>query len=282
MNREHDPTTAGLELWPADTLDSTNCFLKPVEEGDIGLLRMVELLELGPRWRHHGATPSPDEFEALLWRGVLSQYVIMDKRTMQPIGWVSSYGADLINGFVYLSVARIGGATSKPTLAFSEGIQLFISSLFGGWPFRRVYATIAGYNPSGPFDSVKGVATLQATLPDHLFHDGKYWPEYIYAIERSRWDSFVQNADVARHASTLSAVADVVELEHLLESLEAVTDPSRLIADVVDSIALVELLDFLDESLEMDSEDLSEMSRTWTAIDVREMLVRSLGKVPDQ
>ena len=82
----------------------TSVHLRPVEPTDYAALRRFELdLTLGPRWRHRGATPSPEAFVQALWSGVLALYLVESSHRREPVGLVSAYGHDLQSGFAWLA-----------------------------------------------------------------------------------------------------------------------------------------------------------------------------------
>lgn len=84
-------------------LSSRRVRLRPIERGDYENLYRSELAEsLISRWRHRGATPSPDSWAQNLWLGVLSQFLIcpvglepaVTQRGWEPANhWANAVGA---------------------------------------------------------------------------------------------------------------------------------------------------------------------------------------------
>jgi hypothetical protein len=88
-------------------------------------------------------------------------------------------------GFVYFAVTRFDLADR--TLAFFEGVFLFVDYLFDTWPLRKVYADSLEFN----FDQFAGgTATffeVEGRLKDHVYLKGRYWDQIILAVWRERW-----------------------------------------------------------------------------------------------
>src|SRR4051795_5512553 len=96
--------------------------LRPVEPGDYLPLRRFELdLTLGPRWRHRGATPSPEAFAQALWSGVLTQYLVVANADDHVVGLVGAYQADLRAGTCFIGFARFDPRDRSPGLV--EGVM---------------------------------------------------------------------------------------------------------------------------------------------------------------
>lgn len=162
-------------------------FLRPLTPRDYEGLYVQELsLDLGPRWRHQGSTPSLEAFTQSLWAGVLAQYLVVDKEARRPVGLVSAYNANFADGWAYFAVAKFGQATG-PERVF-HGLALFVSHLFGNWSFHKLYAEVAGYTlPS--FSSALGrLVEEEGRLTDHEWYQGRRWDHHILALGRERWE----------------------------------------------------------------------------------------------
>jgi len=167
---------------------TTRSLLKPVELHDHEFLRTVEGFELGPTWRNRGTSFSPESFDQAVWAGVLAQYLVMRRSDNAPVGWVRAYNANHLNGFAYIAIARVA-SDGEPDLAFGEGVARFVSNLFAGMNFRRLYAEVAGYNVGKTETGLESIAETVAIIPDHLVYDGELWDERILLIDRDAWKS---------------------------------------------------------------------------------------------
>lgn len=170
--------------------------LMPIRAGDYDALRALEAgPSLGPTWRLRGATPGIDAYAQHLTDGVLAQFFVVDRGQSgagprAPLGLVSCYGPSMQDGHARIAVARI----SDEDLAgrFQEGIALFIGYVFACWPFRKLYADVAGYSLP-QFRSLSGsLFEEEGVLRDHYFLNGRYWDQHILAIYRTTWADVVE------------------------------------------------------------------------------------------
>jgi hypothetical protein len=179
-----DETTAAVQPPP---LSGRRVFLRPVLVSDYDAILLAELSEpLAHRWRHRGSTPRPEEFAQRLWNGVLAQFLVCRATDLQPIGLVLSYGADLRASHVHLAATKFDANDQSPLLLY--GLTLFVNYLFVHWGFRKLYVEVPEFN-AGQFGSGSGrLMTEEGRLREHLFFDGRYWDQVVYAVYRSDWD----------------------------------------------------------------------------------------------
>lgn len=165
---------------------SRYCELRAPSESDLAWLH--DLASTPPAdtfWRLRGLSLSPADFEAFLYRDVLAQYVVANKATAEPAGFVQAYGASLTQGVASLSViidqsfVRAGWPL--------EGVEMFIDRLFDEFPLRKVYArtlsnvdALASLTKFFPFE-------LEATLREDEFAQGEWQDCYVYAVDRDAW-----------------------------------------------------------------------------------------------
>lgn len=127
------------------TLESSGSFvgkfvvLRPILPTDITpLYLMVQHPLVAPRFRFRSLTPSPELFNATLWDGVLSQYVICGRTGPEPLGLVSAFSANLGAGYCELAVMTAPHSRGGPHLR--EALEMFINHLFNAFPLRKIYA----------------------------------------------------------------------------------------------------------------------------------------------
>lgn len=137
------------------------------------------------RWRTRGVTWSPESFGSMLWNGVRTQFVAVDRRSGAVIGLASEYNADPTNR--HSSIAVVVGSKYRRRGWPLEAAALFIDYLFDAYPLHKIYANSLG--PS--FESVSSgsgsVFVPEGELREHEFIEGRYRSFHIGAIYRSAW-----------------------------------------------------------------------------------------------
>jgi RimJ/RimL family protein N-acetyltransferase len=163
--------------------------LRPLADADFGpLYRTACDPANGFRWRFRGATVSPEEFQRLLWSGVLAQFIVEGVEDRERYGLVTSYNAQPDLGHAYIAFYRCSIRRGQGEMM--AGAYLLINHLFSSFPFRKLYAEVPGYN-----ELTLGLRNLkpfsqEGCLRDHYFHDGKWWDHQIFSTTRSEWTSF--------------------------------------------------------------------------------------------
>lgn len=168
--------------------------LRVIEPSDLTALYRAELDgSMIHRWRFGSSTPSPEQYAARLWQGVHSQYLILDSTapsSERPIGMVTSYGFDPVNGFCNVAAMRLHDGVLASAL-FVEGCALFFDSLFMGAPLRKLYFEAPEYNLP-EFQTAIRIELMEeeARLKNHRFFRDRYWDQVILAITRERWNEY--------------------------------------------------------------------------------------------
>lgn len=165
-------------------LTTPRSYLRPPGPDDYSFLREVEIVALATRWRHGGTTPSPESYPDTLWNGVLAHYLICSRNDNSVDGIVILYNPEFVGGFAYLAAARVG---QGPAAVFLEGIRRFITLSFESWPFRKVYAEVAGFNEAPLVRVFHRLFVEEARLKGHVFHAGQYWDLSTFALWRDTW-----------------------------------------------------------------------------------------------
>ena len=142
------------------------------------------------RWRFHGGTPSPEQFNDALWSGVLCQFLVSDQRST-PHGLVVCYGADQANGHAYVGV--LGNINKSVGAAAMVGFVQLIDHVFDHWAFRKLYVDVAEYNLAEFHHGLQRHMELEATLSEYLFHGGRYWDQLTFGLSRENYFGVVRN-----------------------------------------------------------------------------------------
>lgn len=146
---------------------------------------MVTSEEVGFRWRFRGGTPSPERFVEQLWRQVFAQFVVVAKASVDPLGLVQGYGAELRSRYAYLSVAFQPSAMRRGWPL--EGVVVFLDYLFLNFGLRKVYIETLEFNLD-QFRSALGAYMVQeGRLRDHDEYLGQYVDLHMLAIYREPW-----------------------------------------------------------------------------------------------
>jgi RimJ/RimL family protein N-acetyltransferase len=172
--------------------------------------RFVEFLyqlaineENGFRWLLAGAVPPPDVFQQNLWKGVLAQFVVLERRSSAPIGVVVAYNPEFNHGFAYL------GADFAPTVETTglgiEAVDIFIEYVFGTYNLRKLYLEVPEYNLPSMSHLAGGVFKEEGRLRQHTFYQGVYWDRHMLALYRQDFDS-VPRTHLGRRQRRLTGV----------------------------------------------------------------------------
>jgi len=176
------------------------------------LYSLLAIPQVGLRFRSRGSTPSPEDFRALLWRDVFAQFMtetVDSKR--QPLGYVSSYNANLRNGVAYL--ATIGSPRAIGTGLMMRAMSLLISYLFDNWPFRKLYfespeATFASFS-----SVLAGLFVEEGRLREFEFTGKGYDDVVVCSLEREAWARAVPAGLSVSAAAARRAVAQPVVVQ---------------------------------------------------------------------
>jgi hypothetical protein len=172
--------------------------LRPIRSVDYEMVRLAELSDdLGVRWRHRGATPSPEAFAQRLWAGVLAQYLVVAHHDQRVVGLVSGYNADLASGTCWVGFARFDDTThadrsdhADHSPLMVEGIVLLVDHLFTHWPFRKLYGETIGFNLAGLRNPLSRLLVEEGRLREHVYAGGTHWDLHYLALYRRTWDEW--------------------------------------------------------------------------------------------
>jgi RimJ/RimL family protein N-acetyltransferase len=179
-------TRPGGAVVPLPALEGARVHLRPLTPQDYDwILRLSTLPELGFRWRHPPGTLNPDQLPALLWQGVLAQFLIEHNTTGDRLGLAVAYQANMTHRTAYVAVLLDPGAHRLGWPL--EGFKLFMRHLFDAFDLRKVYAEALDYN----LDQYRGIigrlAHEEGRLREHVYVGGAYHDMHLLAFYRSDW-----------------------------------------------------------------------------------------------
>ena len=181
-----DPTAPDPPRPPVQRTVGRWITLRPIRPADYDFVRTAELSDdLGLRWRHRGATPSPESFAHTLWAGVLTQYLVVANADHRVLGLVSAYDADLRAGTCFVGFARFDPLDRS--LGMIEAIILLTEHLFAHWPFRKLYGEAVEFNLADFGALLDGLLVEEGRLREHVFVGGRHWDLSYLALYRENW-----------------------------------------------------------------------------------------------
>jgi hypothetical protein len=108
--------------------------------------------------------------------------------------------ANFQDGHAALAVQRFDVQRQSPLVVM--GAALFIDYIFRCWPFRKLYMEVAEYNVGQFGRGIERIATEEGRLREHLWYDGRYWDEVIYALYRDSWQALNLSAYTVQRPAT--------------------------------------------------------------------------------
>lgn len=164
--------------------------MRPVRPNDLPLLyEMFVREEVLWRWRFNGVVPTFESFVRSFTTGLLVQFVVEPNRSESappvPLGLVSSYNMDLRGLTTFVAV--VTDARKHRSGLGMEAMGLFLNYLFSCWPFRKIYFETVAFNFEQFRSGLEEVFVEEGRLRDHYFLAGRYWDQYICAINREKF-----------------------------------------------------------------------------------------------
>ncbi|MEX2225007.1 MAG: GNAT family protein [Dehalococcoidia bacterium] len=178
-----------LESDYPDSLFSRRVVMRPISRDDYPLLFKwrsdVSSLHL---WSTHRRVISFEQFagglEQLLQEVVF--FLILDRTSRRPIGFVHTYGASPEDGFVHFLL--YADPSVRGTGITVEGSMLFGDYLFKFFAIRKLYAEVYQFNQAS-IDALESAGfSREGTLREHIWYLDRYWDLYQYALYRSDWE----------------------------------------------------------------------------------------------
>lgn len=175
---------------PRGSLASARVRLEPLRPDDPSVMGDLYQAALDPgsayRWRFRGATPSPQEFSALLFDGVHCQYVARHPLSHALLGLVVAYDYQPEPGHVKVGFLRSGDAALGGLMI--EAMFLFVDHLFRTFPLRKVYSEVPDYNLDLVAGLPPGLLTREAHLPEHVSRGDQRVGLTVFATHRAAFE----------------------------------------------------------------------------------------------
>lgn len=242
--------------------------LTPVDPASIDFLYQLAIDDqVGWRWRYTGAVPPRSAFEQSLWNGVLTQFVVRQRRSGAPIGCVMAYNSDINHGFTYVAAALVAEAVGWGVGI--EAVDLFCGHLFGTYRLRKIYFEVPEYNVQQFGSSLDWLLKQEGCLVDHSFYQGRLWDRYLFAMYRDDYDAATPRrlgrhgaAPADDHGSRPGEADRSTFLERVRAEfrLPADVDEGAILSDDLDfdSLRLIELVTFVEEQAGCGGSDVPE------------------------
>ncbi|MPZ65860.1 MAG: hypothetical protein GEU83_10215 [Pseudonocardiaceae bacterium] len=182
-----EPVTERPAVRPANPLPGTRRVrLRTLADTDSAFLyELMSAPDAGGRVRFAGATPSPDQIAASLWKDVLAQFIVEGVSTGRALGLVAVTTPNFRDGWAYLSAVATPSTQGSGLTA--EGVMLGFDYAFRTWPFRKIYMEVTETS-YGAFHSGLGrFFSQEARLREHAFWDGRYDDLFILSVLRATW-----------------------------------------------------------------------------------------------
>jgi RimJ/RimL family protein N-acetyltransferase len=177
---------------PRGALASDRVRLEPLLPDDPSVMGDLYRAAIDPissyRWRFRGATPSPQEFTALLFDGVHCQYVARHPPSRRLLGLVVAYDYQPEPGHVKVGFVR--SADGELGGLMVEAMFLFVDHLFRTFPLRKVYSEVPDYNLDLVAGLPPGLLTQEAHLPEHVARGGRRVGLSVFATHRAAFEDF--------------------------------------------------------------------------------------------
>ncbi len=117
-------------------------------------------------------------------------FLIVLNQQREPIGFVYSYDANLVDGFVFATM-YLEPASRGISLGAKVGM-VFSDYLFAYFPLRKIYCEVYEYNLKSKSALEHAGFELEGAFKAHRFFRGKFHTLYRYALYR---ESFYERFD---------------------------------------------------------------------------------------
>lgn len=173
-------------------IESRWCVCRPVLEQDLDLVYQLLLQpSVNARLRFRSRAPSLSEFAAHAWDDILTQWMVLDHQR-RFVGLVAISGADFVDGFAWISVARdTARRDMRASAVFVDGICAVMGYVFGHWPLRMLHAEFTESSLAEVESGAGRFFVIEGRLEARRFVDGRYEDVLIATISRERWSETV-------------------------------------------------------------------------------------------
>jgi len=136
--------------------------LRPLAPDDIPWVTDCAENESLYTWRLRGASPSPDSFEAWLWRSAEAQFIAVQTDTDDRLGFLQIHAVDLQSGSAQLSVLMSARTWRRGWPL--EAVILAMWWAFEQLPIERLYAHVSSAVLERIASVVDSLASVSAVL----------------------------------------------------------------------------------------------------------------------
>lgn len=137
------------------------------------------------RWRSHGRTLGPEEFEAQLWPGSIVQFAVRPLPDQEVKGLTVVYNHSGDHGFAHF--AQLTEPSEGLRRWPIEATALTFEYALSRFAIRKLYLHVPGYNLDQFARAVGTVFEEEGRLEDHFYFDRRYWPLHILTLDAASW-----------------------------------------------------------------------------------------------
>jgi RimJ/RimL family protein N-acetyltransferase len=136
-------------------------------------------IDAGRSWSWRGRPISSESFLATLWENVESQFLICSSNGAR-LGLAGFYSGNLFHRFSYfrLYLSPHARRSGWPL----EGAALILNYGFVHYGLRKIYAEMTPESLSKVSSALTDLFTVEATLKEHFYADGRYVDQYVLAL----------------------------------------------------------------------------------------------------
>jgi hypothetical protein len=164
-------------------LDGRYTRLRPLTAAFVDELYLLAATRQIP-WQWHGPE-TPDGFRESLWRGVLVQFMVEERRTGRGVALLRADNANLFFGYAYLTMMVHPEFRMRAWPL--EAAVLFGHYLFTKYNLQNLYAESATSHFEQFKSGVGKVFEVEGRLRDRVLVDGRREDLYILTFSRERW-----------------------------------------------------------------------------------------------
>jgi hypothetical protein len=143
------------------------------------------------RWKFGSVIPNQNTFVSALLEGTLCGFNFGSRGSSVLDGVLICHSANFASHTAAIAWSVSAGGSDQNALA--EALCLFGRYLFATWSFRKLYLYLPSFQEP-PIHGLlpKPLAQLEGCLRQHLYRDGTWYDQHIYAMYRDDLTSFFE------------------------------------------------------------------------------------------
>ncbi|MCP3923542.1 MAG: GNAT family N-acetyltransferase [Desulfobacterales bacterium] len=166
-------------------LKSRRLILRPLKKNDEPYLYQWNMdPDVRHMWTQDRDIPSYDRFIEKYTRKIKNRFdlffMIQQKTSGQPIGFIYDYASDSIDRNAYLCLYIDENTNARG--AGIESAAIFMNYLFMHYNYRKLYSEVYEFNTHALSITRKAGFQEEGCLKDYRYWNGKYWDQYIFSI----------------------------------------------------------------------------------------------------